>query len=140
MHDMYKLYQKQYSITRKENILAQEIVTRMITTFMFFPKGVDNQHQLYMTTLVEHLIYHNKFFEFTDDISLEYSKNYKYITINKSLKKCYDSIFAFNKVSVLFSGNKSVQTILSIEIMNKIQNYILSLDVIPFIITDWMLI
>ena len=73
-------------------------------------------------------------------MSLVYSKNYKYITINKSLKTCYDSIFAFNKVSVLFSENKSVQTMLNIEIVNKIQNCIQSLDVIPIIVTDWLLI
>ena len=82
LHDIYKKYQKVYEKSGGENDLAVEFIIRMISAYLFHPNGMDKKHKIYMSTLVERLIFHNNYFNFNSQNSLEYSKNYRYITLS----------------------------------------------------------
>ena len=86
LHDIYKKYQKMYEKSGDENDLAVEFIIRMISAYLFHPNGMDKKHKIYMSTLVERLIFHNNYFNLNTQNSLEYSKNYRYITLGSNLE------------------------------------------------------
>ena len=139
LHDIYKIHQKRYEETGEISDLAIEFITRLIIGFLFFPNGMDKKHKIYMSTLIERFIYHDKFFEFNTTNKFKYSKNYRYITLNQNLMHCYEMVFNFEKVLVVFKEKDCVETLFNIDVIDKIQSFIEKTDGPPFLIAEWML-